>query len=187
MLAVLNAPVSHVMPSIMHNTHHLCLLPIAEMSVNATKELAIETSIKAIGETWKELVLDMVEYKATYKLRSTEDVFLALEENIVTLSTIKASKFFVVFEQDITSWEKTLSHISEMIEIIQQVQRNWMYLENIFIGSEDIRKQLPQESIMFEAVHNTFIKLMKQLQALSNVKKATTSQVGVGYGRLAGW
>ena len=44
-----------------------------------------------------------------------------------------------------------------------QVQRNWMYLEVIFIGSEDIRKQLPQESIMFEGVHNMFMKLMKQL------------------------
>ncbi len=44
-----------------------------------------------------------------------------------------------------------------------QVQRSWMYLENIFIGSEDIRKQLPQESIMFENVHNTFMKLMRTL------------------------
>lgn len=43
-----------------------------------------------------------------------------------------------------------------------------MYLENIFIGSEDIRKQLPQESIMFENVHNTFIRLMKQLGQIGN-------------------
>lgn len=44
-----------------------------------------------------------------------------------------------------------------------QVQRNWMYLENIFIGSEDIRKQLPQESVLFDAIHNTFMRYMKQL------------------------
>lgn len=148
---------------------------IAEMSVNASKELAIETNLKAIVETWGGLLLDMVEYKVTYKLRSTEEVFAALEENIVTLSTMKASKYFLVFEQEITYWEKTLSHISETIEIIQQVQRNWMYLENIFIGSEDIRKQLPQESIMFELVHATFMKLMRQLTNVSNVLKATTA------------
>ncbi len=46
-----------------------------------------------------------------------------------------------------------------------------MYLENIFIGSEDIRKQLPQESIMFENVHNTFSRLMKQLAAVHNCLK----------------
>jgi dynein heavy chain len=34
---------------------------------------------------------------------------------------MKASKFFVVFETDITYWEKTLSHISETVEMILQV------------------------------------------------------------------
>lgn len=33
---------------------------IGEMSVNATKELAIEQSIQAIAATWKDLDLDMV-------------------------------------------------------------------------------------------------------------------------------
>jgi dynein heavy chain len=50
-----------------------------------------------------------------------------------------------------------------------------MYLENIFIGSEDIRKQLPQESQMFDGVHNTFIRLMKQLYGTGNCQKACTA------------
>ncbi len=49
-------------------------------------------------------------------------MFAALEENSVTLSTMKASKYFVVFEKEITYWEKTLSHISETVEIILQVR-----------------------------------------------------------------
>ena len=56
-----------------------------------------------------------------------------------------------------------------------QVQRNWMYLENIFIGSEDIRKQLPQESQMFDGVHGTFTRLMKQLFTTGNCQKACTA------------
>ena len=55
-----------------------------------------------------------------------------------------------------------------------QVQRNWMYLENIFIGSEDIRKQLPQESVLFEGVHATFQQKMKELQTVSNVVQVST-------------
>lgn len=141
---------------------------ITEMSTNATKELAIENSLQAIAEVWETLELDMVEYKATYKLRSTEDVYAALEDNVVTLSTMKASKFFVVFEKPITHWEQQLSLVSEMVEIILQVQRNWMYLENIFIGSEDIRKQLPQESIMFDSVHTTFQASMREIQSILN-------------------
>lgn len=57
-----------------------------------------------------------------------------------------------------------------------QVQRNWMYLENIFIGSEDIRKQLPQESLMFEGVNNAFMRCMKELWDVGNVVKATTAR-----------
>ena len=63
----------------------------------------------------------MAEYKATYKLRSTEEVFAALEDNMVTLSTMKASRFFAVFEKDITHWEKTLSLVSETIELVLTV------------------------------------------------------------------
>ncbi len=44
-----------------------------------------------------------------------------------------------------------------------------MYLENIFIGSEDIRKQLPQESLMFDQVHATFMVQMQQLNTAHNV------------------
>ena len=62
-----------------------------------------------------------------------------------------------------------------------QVQRNWMYLENIFIGSEDIRKQLPQESVLFEGVHATFQQKMKELQTVSNVV-----QVNALGGQLSG-
>jgi dynein heavy chain, axonemal len=121
---------------------------IGEMSVNATKELAIEQSLAAIAEAWKVLDLDMVccryitqallhahaclqcsqpalplqvDYKSSFKLRSTEDAFAALEDNTVTLSTMKASKFFVVFEAEITTWERTLSVVSEMLEMVLQV------------------------------------------------------------------
>jgi dynein heavy chain len=56
-----------------------------------------------------------------------------------------------------------------------QVQRNWMYLENIFVGSEDIRKQLPQESLMFDGVNRVFQQSMAQLQAVGNVIQATNT------------
>lgn len=51
-----------------------------------------------------------------------------------------------------------------------------MYLENVFLGSDDIRKQLPQESLMFEGVHNTFMRHMQRLQTVGSVVQATTAQ-----------
>lgn len=48
--------------------------------------------LQAIAASWKSLPLDMVDYKATCKLRSTEDIFAVLEENSVMLSTMKVRK-----------------------------------------------------------------------------------------------
>lgn len=41
------------------------------------------------------------------------------------------------------------------------VQKKWMYLEGIFIGSEDIRQQLRQEANKFDKNNKTFIKIME--------------------------
>jgi dynein heavy chain len=43
------------------------------------------------------------------------------------------------------------------------VQRSWMYLENIFVGSEDIRPHLPQESVWFDEVNHQFTEVMQQM------------------------
>ena len=56
-------------------------------------------------------------------------MFAALEENQVQLSTMKASRFVKAFEQEVDRWERTLSHILEVVEMLLTVQRQWMYLE----------------------------------------------------------
>ena len=61
--------------------------------------------------------------------RGTDEVFQQLEDNQVTLSTMKASRYVKAFEKEVDKWERTLSHILEVVEMILQVQRQWMYLE----------------------------------------------------------
>lgn len=41
-----------------------------------------------------------------------------------------------------------------------KVQKNWKTLVNIFIGSEDIRTQLPEDTKVFEGVDKEFRELM---------------------------
>ena len=78
--------------------------------------------LQGIAETWRGITLDMVEYKGTFKMRSTEDLYAALEDHSVSLSAMKASRFFPVFEATILEWEKKLSHVSELIELVLQVR-----------------------------------------------------------------
>ena len=51
----------------------------------------------------------------------------------VTLSTMKASRYVKPFEAEVDRWERTLSLIMEVVEMILTVQRQWMYLEVFLI------------------------------------------------------
>lgn len=58
-----------------------------------------------------------------------DEVFQALEDNQVILSTMKASRFVKAFEKEVDSWERRLTHVMEVTEMILVVQRQWIYLE----------------------------------------------------------
>ncbi|ORZ33974.1 dynein heavy chain and region D6 of dynein motor-domain-containing protein [Catenaria anguillulae PL171] len=143
---------------------------ISAMSGAATKELSIEQGLGAIKEAWLAMELDVMPYKDKYfRIRSTDAIFELLEDNQVTLSSMKASKYYVAFGQTIDFWERTLSKVVEIIDMLLQVQKQWMYLENIFIGAEDIRKQLPKESAVFDLVNNRWKDLFATLNTNRNM------------------
>ncbi|KAM8972622.1 dynein axonemal heavy chain 2 [Pelodytes ibericus] len=147
---------------------------ISEISMAATKELSIEQALENISRTWDVTLLDIVRYKdkGHHRLRGTDEVFQALEENQVSLSTMKASPFVKAFEHDVDRWERCLSHILEVTEMILTVQRQWLYLENIFLG-EDIRKQLPQESAEFDEINLSWKNIMDRLDKDNNALRGT--------------
>ncbi|KAM4675882.1 dynein axonemal heavy chain 2 [Discoglossus pictus] len=147
---------------------------ISEISAAASKELLIEEALDQISKTWDITVLDIVPYKEKghHRLRGTDEVFQALEDNQVSISTMKASPFVKAFERDVDRWERCLSHILEVIEMILTVQRQWLYLENIFLG-EDIRKQLPQESAEFDGINVSWKTIMSRLNKDNNALRGT--------------
>ncbi|XP_039087571.1 dynein heavy chain 2, axonemal [Hyaena hyaena] len=147
---------------------------IGEISASATRELAIELALQNIAKTWEVIQLDIVPYKdkGHHRLRGTEEVFQALEDNQVALSTMKASRFVMAFEKEVDHWERCLSLILEVVEMVLTVQRQWMYLENIFLG-EDIRKQLPSESALFDQINSTWKCIMDRMSKDSNALRST--------------
>ena len=57
---------------------------------------------------------------------------------------------------EVTDWQKKLSQADQVIQILLEVQRTWSHLESIFIGSEDIRAQLPEDSRRFDGIDKDF-------------------------------
>jgi dynein heavy chain len=147
---------------------------VSAISGAASKELSIEQTLNGIESTWSQTNLEIVAYKdrGHYILRGTEEIYQILDDNQVTLSTMKASRFVKAFEQDVDRWERMLSMILEVIEMTLTVQRQWMYLENIFLG-EDIRKQLPMESNKFDDVNEKWKAILTSFYKDPNAKRAT--------------
>lgn len=66
------------------------------------------------------------------------------------------SKFVGYFLEEVSDWQKKLSTADSVITIWFEVQRTWSHLESIFIGSEDIRAQLPEHSKQFDTIDTDF-------------------------------
>lgn len=144
---------------------------VSEISGAASKELAIEQALQQLEEVWSDVTLEIGPYKdrGHFILKAPDDLFTQLEDNQVTLGTMKASRFVKAFEKTVDYWERALSLIMETIEMILQVQRQWMYLENIFLG-EDIRKQLPKESAEFDGLNSDWKEIMTELNKDPNAR-----------------
>eukprot|EP01028_Stygiella_incarcerata_P003072 TRINITY_DN1583_c0_g3_i1.p1 TRINITY_DN1583_c0_g3~~TRINITY_DN1583_c0_g3_i1.p1 ORF type:complete len:4602 (-),score=1271.77 TRINITY_DN1583_c0_g3_i1:125-13930(-) len=138
---------------------------ISEITSHAQKELVIEKQLVEIRATWRDTKFDLGKYNRGkedrgYVLRSVDDILEVLEDNTMNLSSMSASRHVQPFVDEVRKWEKSLSLIGEVIEIWMVVQRKWMYLESIFVGSEDIRTQLPEEAKRFDFIDKAWLKMM---------------------------
>ncbi|KOB74866.1 putative 1-beta dynein [Operophtera brumata] len=145
---------------------------IAEISNAATMELNIENGLKAIREVWKNTTFEMEQHKGDmYKIKTIDEVMQFLEDHQVMLSSMKSTKYVEPFIKDVDYWEKALGYVAECLEISLQVQRRYLYLENIFSG-EDIRKQLPVEVVIFDKLTADWTDITFNMHAGTNAIEA---------------
>ena len=74
----------------------------------------------------------------------------------VQLQNMMTNKFVGYFLEQVTEWQKKLATADSVITIWFEVQLTWSHLESIFIGSEDIRAQLPKHSKQFDTIDADF-------------------------------
>ncbi|KAL0267127.1 UNVERIFIED_CONTAM: hypothetical protein PYX00_009482 [Menopon gallinae] len=147
---------------------------INEISNAATMELSIEVGLKNIREYWASVNLSMDPYKdlkGIYRLKAVDSIFQALEENMVQLASMKGTRYCESFLAEIDHWERGLSLVLEVLEMALNVQRQWMYLENIFTA-EDIRKQLPAETHEFEEITKIWRDITSRMYITENAYQA---------------
>lgn len=78
------------------------------------------------------------------------------------------------FKDRVKRWLTTLRTLESTLNCWLKVQRNWQRLETIFLMSEDIRSQLPDDTKRFEGIDGDFRELMGDIQENPSVVECTT-------------
>uniref|UniRef100_A0A8B9NIU4 Dynein axonemal heavy chain 17 n=1 Tax=Accipiter nisus TaxID=211598 RepID=A0A8B9NIU4_9AVES len=141
----------------------------------AMKEAGMEKVLNALDATWATMRFEHEPHTRTgiMLLKSDEVLIETLEDNQVQLQNLMTSKYLAFFLQEVSGWQQKLSTTDSVISIWFEVQRTWSHLESIFIGSEDIRSQLPEDSKHFDAIDQDFKELMADAVKTPNVIEAT--------------
>lgn len=135
---------------------------VQDILTQARGEAILENFINGIKECWAVYELQLVKYQTKCKLiKGWDELFEQCEEHMNSITSMKMSPYYKVFEKDIEPWSKTLEQIKVTFDYWIDVQRRYVYLEGIFFGSADIKSMLSNEFTKFKSIDNDFTRLMK--------------------------
>ncbi|RHZ29129.1 hypothetical protein DYB31_003743 [Aphanomyces astaci] len=137
---------------------------ISVVSVAAQQESVLEAMLHKVAAVWHKLELEVKPYKDSkdvFVLGAVDEVLAALDDSIVTINTILGSRFIGAIREEVDAWRKKLVGLQETLDEWLLVQKNWMYIENIF-SAPDIQRQLPEASKVFAHVDLSWKAIMKR-------------------------
>lgn len=109
---------------------------IEEICISAVKEADIEKKLKVVVAEWEEKQFVFAPFKTrgnlTLKPSATSEIIAAMEDSLMTLSSLLSNRYNAPFKTTIQTWVQNLSSASEVIENWLQVQSLWIYLEAVF-------------------------------------------------------
>jgi dynein heavy chain, axonemal len=132
----------------------------------AQKELKIESRLNQIDKNWNSFSLELIRHRDTevFVLSPPDDTLDALEENHLHLQAmISMGRYVDHFREEVLKWQATLGEVESTLKLLLAVSRQWGSLESIFLGSADIRAQLPDDTKRFEGVDNEFKEIMRDI------------------------
>jgi dynein heavy chain len=141
-----------------------------ELSTAAAKEAGLKRQMGGMKTDWGPLEFGTNPRNGVPLLKGIDDIQTVLDDHISKTQAIRSSPFCKPFEEEVHKWEATLMYLQDFIDQTIALQRSWMALEPIFI-SDDIKRQLPNESASFSEVDAKFRKRMKEVDETRNCIK----------------
>ena len=141
----------------------------------AQKEAKIEKKLKTIEAAWNKQIFEFTEYKETKIFQPLDNMMELLDQNQLELMGMKSQgKYVEYFKEIVETWRDKLSKVDVVVNEWMKVQKNWRILVNIFLASEDIRMQLPEDTKAFEGVDKEFRDMMAEVSTNPGVVDACT-------------
>ena len=131
----------------------------------SSKELKIENTVTAIAERWKAIdwLMDLYADSDVPLLKIGEEDFEALEADQLTVQGMLASRFVKIFEAEVLEWQTRLAFVADVFMCIGEIQRTWSYLEPLFIHSEEVKKELPEDATRFKGTFSVRVSYSRRL------------------------
>ncbi|MCP4294103.1 MAG: hypothetical protein GY786_00660 [Proteobacteria bacterium] len=80
-----------------------------------------------------------------------------------------SNKYLSYYEERVLKWQKGLANVNETIRLLSEVQKTWSFLINLFIYSEEVKKELPKESLHFIKIDKHVKEILNLAQSKNNI------------------
>ena len=139
---------------------------VGEIVETAQKEEKVERKLKAIENSWTAMRLEFIQHRDSdvQIVAPSDEMMEILEENQMQLqSMVSMGRSVEFFRAQLLQWQGTLQNVENVLKLLLSVTKSWASLEAIFLGSQDIRASLPEDTKRFEGVDSEFKELMRDV------------------------
>ena len=156
---------------------HQYVNEVEEICDQASKEEKMEKILSQIFQRWSSIEFTMTPFKRIDGeniplLSITEEDFEALENDQLLIQGMLASRFLPQFENEVKQWNRSLNNVNETLLLTSEIQRTWSYLEPLFMHSDEVKKELPEDATRFADIDINVRKCLVNAYEIRNVNKA---------------
>ncbi|AYU78810.1 Cytoplasmic dynein 1 heavy chain (DYNC1H1), putative [Leishmania donovani] len=150
----------------------------SEVVETAQGERRIEVQLHNINNYWNMFEFSVVVYKKQVALiRGWDEVFERLTEDLSTFGGMRASPYFV-FPQLVSmvnDAEARLDRLRQVLEVLLEVQKRWVYLDGILSENAEVRAQLPHDTVKFDRTSRELLHILPRPRSSGNLPELHVS------------
>lgn len=154
---------------------HKVSTDVEEITDKAAKEARHEETLKNLINVWSNIQFSMSWYKDTDVplLKLEDDHVEQLESDQMAVQSIVSSRY-AFFRKEALVWQQELTAVSEIVQLLADIQRTWSYLEPLFVGSEEVKRELPDDARRFQEIDAQVRSILQRAWKIRNVKSVCT-------------